>query len=261
MSRLAESQGAFVAALRDPNQAAPDDICRPNGARTSKRFDVYRNNVAVSLIEAVGATYPAVLKLVGEDFFKAATRVYVTQEPPRSPVLLRYGSTFPDFLEAFGPARSVPYLADVARLEWARLTAYHAADAEPLDLEALGTVPPEKLDVVRMGFHPSAALIKSTFPIVSIWSDILHPEQGIAVDMTRGEEALVVRPRLDVESRILPAAAYPFMKALFDGDTLGRAVQSALAVDDTFDLATHLAGLFQTGAVVSLSTDTPEDMS
>ena len=134
MPVLADLQAAFAGALLDPAKAAPTALSSSEGRRQSRRFDVYRNNVTVSLVEALESAFPAVCRLVGAEFFKAAARVYVRQQPPRSPVMLFYGETFPEFLETFEPAAGVPYLGDVARLEWARLKAYHAADAAALPI-------------------------------------------------------------------------------------------------------------------------------
>ena len=84
------------------------------------------------LVSALEARFPAIRKIVGEDFFKGAAKLFATTQPPRSPLMLFYGDAFPTFFADFEPAREVPYLADVARLEAARTRANHAADAKPL---------------------------------------------------------------------------------------------------------------------------------
>ena len=122
-------QADLAAALLAPERAAPA------GLAPQARLAVYRNNVVVSLTDALAAAYPAVLSLVGERFFKAAAGVYVRAEPPRSPVLITYGQSFAQFLEGFAPAAKLPFLADVARLERLWLEAYHAADAAPQPIE------------------------------------------------------------------------------------------------------------------------------
>lgn len=122
MPSLAESQAAFAQALGEPALPAPADIQRPEpGAMQTRRFDVYRNNVAVALSDALRDIYPAVQALVGEEFFQACARVYVEHAQPASPLMHLYGAEFGAFLDDFPPAQSVPYLGDVARLEFARL--------------------------------------------------------------------------------------------------------------------------------------------
>lgn len=123
---------AFAAALLNPDLPPPTGLCARNGSDPSIRFAVYRNNVIFSLIDALADSFPVVQMLVGETFFRAMAREFAYQYPPRSPVLAQYGADFPGFIGDFQPAASLPYLADVARLEYAYIQAYHAADAAAL---------------------------------------------------------------------------------------------------------------------------------
>ena len=251
MTRLADSQAAFARALRDPGMAVPTDIRRPADGGPSRRFNVYRNSFAVSLIEALEATFPAVRKLVGDEFFKASARVFIDVEPPRSPVLLLYGRGFGDFLDRFEPARTVPYLGDVARLEWARLYAYHAADADPVRIEVLASLPPDEVGRAVFTFIPSFALIRSRWPVVSLWS---ASTAGTAeVDMSRREDAIVLRPELAVDTRIAPAGGGVFLAGLSAGASLEQAARTASEEAAGFDLAGELQGLFAIGAVAAVT--------
>ena len=112
--------------------------------RSARRFAVYRNNVMVTLSKALKSRFPAVDKIVGEEFFGAMARVFVSERPPRSPLLATYGDEFADFIATFEPASDLPYLADVARLEAARTRAYHSADAVPIDADGLTALDPSK---------------------------------------------------------------------------------------------------------------------
>lgn len=252
MPQPAEGEAAFAAALRDPERPVPDDLERQTSQAQSRRFDVYRNNMMVSLVEALETAFPAVCRLVGADFFKAAARIYIRQQPPRGPVLLLYGETFGDFLESFEPASGVPYLGDVARLEWARLKAYHAADAGSLAIARLASVPERDLEGLRFDLHPSLSLLRSRFPVASLWVASTGAGASARVDMTRGEEVAVLRPGLQVDVRVLPPGGYDFLTQLAAGGTLGAAASVAAQACEGFDLAEHLRGLFQMGAVVSI---------
>ena len=126
-------QQAFALALLAPDANCPEGVFSSNGAEPASRFAVYRNNVHSALINALAAAYPVARQLVGEEFFRAMAGLYVQAHPPISPLISEYGSTFADFIQAFEPASSVPYLADVARLERLRVRAYHAADCQVLD--------------------------------------------------------------------------------------------------------------------------------
>lgn len=253
MSSLAELQGAFARALTDPGRQPPPELRRTGGPGSEtarpKRFDIYRNNVTVAAIDALAETFPAVRQLVGDEFFRAAARAFFEASPPSSPLLFRYGATFGDFLKGFPPAAGVPYLGDVARLEFARLQAFHAADATPVAISALGAVPPETVAGVTFESHPSAALTRSRYPVVSLWGASTGLAASEDVDMNRAEDALTVRPGLSVESRILPAGGGDFIAVLIGGGTLGEAAGAGASAAEGFDLSQHLTGLFETGIV------------
>jgi hypothetical protein len=249
---LADLQHDFAAALTDPALAAPAGLRQP----AQRRFDVHRNNRAAGLIDLLEAAFPVVRRLVGAEFFKAAARAYIDREPPRSPVLLLYGQAFGAFLDGFTPAAGVPYLGDVARLEWARLAAYHAADAEPLSIARLAAVPEAALPGLRVALHPSLQLLRSRFPVASLWA--ATSGAVAAVDMTRGEEVAVLRPLLAVEVRVLPPGGHPFIAALMAGTSLEAAAEAALAAAPGSDLAAHLRGLFALGAVSALVLPTSQ---
>lgn len=252
VQRLAELQADFAAALVDPARPAPAAVQRQVKLPQSRRFDVYRNNMVVSLIEALEATYPVVQRLVGRDFFRAAAKTYIRRAPPRSPVLLLYGEGFGDFLDGFEPAAGVPYLGDTARLEWARIYAYHAADAAALGVGSLAEIPEAALAATRFTLHPSLRLLRSRFPVASLWAVSSGADPAAEVDMARGEAVAVLRPALTVETRVLPAGGYTFMSSLAGGRCLGEAAEAAATAVDGFDLACHLQGLFQLGAVIAL---------
>src|SRR5215470_16374918 len=194
MYHLATVQKSFADAVRDASLRVPEPIRGAARSTSERRFGVYRNNVAVGLVAALAERFPVVQRLVGEDFFRAMARAYVTQEPPRSPVLLHYGVTFPVFIEGFAPARAIPYLGDVARLEFARGRAYHAADAAPVADAEIASVPAEQLADMHVTLHPSMSVVGSCHPIVSIWEAHRDPEAIVPVQSWIGETALVSRP-------------------------------------------------------------------
>ncbi|MEO1749980.1 MAG: DNA-binding domain-containing protein, partial [Pseudomonadota bacterium] len=164
------SSTAFSAGLLKPSEATPEGVIGPNGKGAEKRYNVYRNNVTVSLINAMADIYPATQKITGEEFFRALARKYVRQHPPKSPLLFLYGEHFSDFLAGFDHAKHLPYLADVARLERAWLTAYHAADVQPLDPAILANVPPEQTGQLTFQPKPGTAIISSKFPVFTIYA-------------------------------------------------------------------------------------------
>ena len=169
-------------------------------------------------------------------------------------MLLLYGERFGDFLDDFAPAAGVPYLGDVARLEWARLYAYHAADAQPLAIERLAEIPAGDLEAARLRFHPSLRLLTSRFPVASLWAATTGADPSAEVDMKQSEAVAVLRPGFAVDLRVLPQDGYEFLAWLAEGRSLGEAADALVRISASFDLAHHLQGLFQMGAVVSIET-------
>jgi len=249
----ARREAAFAAALLDPALPMPDGLTTARGNPDALRFAVYRNNVAVGLIRALEARFPVVEKLVGADFFKAMARAFIRTEQPATPLIFAYGDGFADFIAGFEPAGSVPYLADVARLEAAWTRAYHAADVAPLDIAALAAVAPEALAELRLLPHPAAALTRSAYPVGSIWQ--AHQGETVARPASvAAETVLVARPDLAVTVTVLPAQDATFAAALLTGETIGGAAQAALAVDPAFDFGPAIVGLFALGAFAALKT-------
>lgn len=244
-------QADFAAALLAPERPCPPGLRAWNGADPAARFAVHRNNVVGSLVDAVADTYPVVHALVGETFFRAMAALFVRRHPPRSRVLAHYGSAFAAFVADFEPARNVPYLADVARLEWARVRAWHAADAVPLAAPALAAATAGGQDpaTLRLVCHPSTSIVASAYAVVSLWA--AHQGEGelADVDPARAEAALVVRPALDVLVLRLPPGAARFVVALQAGCGLADAAAQAAGEAADFDLAGTLALLAQQGVL------------
>jgi hypothetical protein len=258
---FAALQRDFAEALADPARAVPEDIaaCHADGA--ARRFSIYRNNVAVGLLDALAARFPVTQQIVGEAFFKSIARLYITAHPPMSPLMMFYGDDFPGFIASFEAARDIAYLPDVARLETARTRAYHAEDAAPLDAAVLHAIEAEDLGDLRFSLHPAVEIVSSPYPVVTILA--MHMGEIPLAEITdwQGEEALISRPYLDVDIHCLPPGGGAFLRILGDGHPLAEAVEAAVAAHPGFDLAVNLAGLFSAGLVTSLSIIASEEMS
>lgn len=248
-----QTQLAFAAALLDPERPVPDALTSHTTRVPEKRFAVYRNNVVVSLVDALATRFPATQRIVGEEFFRAMARIYVSAEPPRSPLLMQYGDTFPAFIARFEPAAEIVYLADVAEIEAARTRAYHAADAMPLDAALLHEINQSELGALRFVPHPSAEIVRSPHPAVTIWAMNAGERTLAPIESWRSEDALVVRPALDVEVRTLPPGGAAFLLALFAGKTLAEAAAEAMADIEGFDLTANLAGMISSGAMCDVT--------
>ncbi len=251
MHSLRELQRGFAAAIDHTDDRVVSLIGATHG-HGARRLNVYRNNIRTTLTETLGAIYPVVRRLVGDDFFKRCAQAYITGHPSRSGDLNDYGTAFANFLAAFEPARPLPYLADVARLEWAYHAAFHAADATALALERLAAVAPERHEALRFALHPSAHLTASPYPVLKIWKanqDGADIDAIIALD-DGGDTVLVVRPQHDVEFVRLDRAAFEFLAALQRGEPFARACDAALTINVEFELNDFLAFCVSHGVIV-----------
>jgi len=250
---------AFVAGLIDPSRDAPWVVAGPKGKAATKRYNVYRNNVTVSLIEALAAIYPAVQRITGVDFFRAMARFHIRATPPTSPLLFEYGRDFPTFIEQYEYARPMPWLADTARVERAWLDSYHAADAEPLSSDALAAVPPERLADVAFKAHPATRIVHSPFSVVTIFAANRGTAPVSRIDASTPEDALITRPGLDVVVRHLPTGGAHFLTSLISGRSLGEAAASVLTASPCFDIASSIAGMIQAGAFAAVTFGDNDD--
>lgn len=248
-------QDAFAQALLDPAQPCPAGLITWNGSDPAKRFAIYRNNVVVSLIDALVSTFPVTRALVGEEFFYDMARRFALASPPSTPVLAHYGEALPAFIEQFPPAASIAYLADVARLERLRVHAYHAAETQSLSSAMISATliqAADKLPDWQVGCHPSAAVLQSRYAVVSLWEAHQGIREIATVDPCLPESALIIRVGFDVRLAQLNTGTAAFIEQLLRNANLGTAVEHAYQTAEDFDLPQALALLMRFNAIVSL---------
>ncbi|WP_127144051.1 DNA-binding domain-containing protein [Pelagibacterium montanilacus] len=247
---------AFAAALTDPAAPVPAGLETGNTPADRLRFAVYRNNVHVGLVEALRRAFPVVERVVGDAFFTAMARDYVTHNKPTSPVLILYGDRFAAFIAAFAPAARLPYLPDLARLERAWLESYHAADVAALGVPALAALDAALLAGAVLTPHPAARVVRSSYAVGSIWSAHsaarTHPSGRI--DAGRAETVLVTRPEARVDVTIIPDRDAGFVLDVLAGTPLGEAAVRASQANPAFDFGTALTGLVRKGALAATTT-------
>lgn len=249
-----DPHAAFAAPLLRPDLPTPADVLDMAGVPAARRYAVYRNNVTVSLIDALAANFPAVARITGPDFFRALARFHVRAHPPASPLLFDYGRDFPAFIAIYEHARDLPWLADVARLERLWLESCHAADAAPLDPDVLARVPPDRLAGLRLVPHPAARLFRSAWPAVTVF-DMNRDGGDVGAVRSVAEDALVTRPDDAVMVRHLRPGAATFIAHLLDGAPLGAAAEAAMAEEPAFDIAAALALVIADGAFMALAQE------
>jgi hypothetical protein len=240
---LRDLQFAFADAVQGGGNVAVLPHIEANGLAPERRLQVYRNNLRIGLTSALQAVYPVIFRLVGEDYFDYAARRYIARHPSRSGNLNEYGRHFDDLLSTLPSARQHPYLPDVAGLEWAVHLAFYAADHAALDPRGLGDMDVARLERLCFKLHPSCRLLRSGYPIASIYTanqpDIDDAAQTVNLSVG-GEYVLVQRREFDIEIVRLDAGDYALLHALSCRQPLARACEAAFAADEDFDLTACL---------------------
>jgi hypothetical protein len=250
---LRDVQRAIAACVLDGAGAAAPGWVVGDGVAAARRLAVHRDTFDSRVTGALRLAFPAVVHLVGADFFAHAARCYAHAEPPHRAWLDAYGSRFPAFLERFAPAASLAYLADVARLEWAVNRALHAEDRAVLDLVRLARVDETDRERVCLVAHPSVGLLQSRFPVDVIWRAVLERDDDAlaAIDLAAAPVSLVVfRGAADVNVARLEASSWRLLAALCAGKPLGAALDAASGIDAAALLARHLAAGVFTGFTI-----------
>jgi Putative DNA-binding domain len=248
--QLASFQSAFAQALFTPAGDASGPLA---DLRSQPAFAVYRNTVMKGCIDALEANFPSVARLVGSEWFRAAGALYIAAHPPHDTRLLRYGDAFPQFLEEFGQASELPYLAGVATLDRCWTEVHSAADAAT-DTACFAALAPEALLTLRVAAHPAARWRWcGDMPIFSIWSRNRPGEaDGCDAELDwQGEGALLTRRDDAVVWRAATQAECAFLDRCGSGALLTDAAAAALDVDAGVDLAELLAGLLRAGALTA----------
>jgi hypothetical protein len=216
------------------------------------RLRIYRNHAVTTLCRALESTFPVVCRLVDRRFFAYAAHEYLHRFPPRSRCLTEYGMEFADFLAGFEPCEDWPYLADVARFEWALKAAATVGEASPSRIEVLVAISPESAAMVRLSLQPSLVYFASAWPIDAIWQANQQTEMP-TVDLAEGEIYLEVRRAVNGAAwQRLHPAAFAFRRAIAGGMTLGAAATAAATAEPACDLAAAIDDLFAEGLVVAL---------
>jgi hypothetical protein len=254
MPSLRELQQAFAHAVF----AAPGDTATfvvGGQALAAERIAIYRNTIFANYRNALSATFHVVKRLAGAPLFNAAVGAFVRAHPSVCGDLNVYGNGFGDFLSGYAPAADLPYLADIARLEWAIDEAQRAPDAERAPdavLAAFSVVAPDRLPALRLQLEPSCRFVTSPYPILRIWNvnqsgDV--SDARVAID--EGADALLIRRDAHgVSLERLAAGEHAWLVALQSGATLGTAIDAAQSAEATFDLGAVLRTHIAAGTIV-----------
>ncbi|WP_426196135.1 DUF692 family multinuclear iron-containing protein [Massilia sp. DWR3-1-1] len=244
---LAGRQRRFGAALFDRSGVDIADFAG-DGAAVSARLAMYRGQLAGTWHKTLAGAYPVLRQLVGEEFFEGLSGAFGLAQPSADADLHRFGAALAPFLERFAPAAGYPYLADMARLEWAVHRAYFAPDTEALRADALAALSPAQCEAARFGWHPAASLLASPWAVASLWQ--AHHGQAFPPTMASPEQLIVVRPRWQAQVVALTPARWAAIDCLARGGTVGSALDAAFAHEPAFDIGAALAQWVALGCLV-----------
>ena len=241
MPSLRELQAGFAAALFNPGASRQAPGIRADGISPAVRLGFYRSSVFENYRNALSATYPAIEKLVGTSFFGRLAEEYVRRYPSRSGDVGCHGEHFAEFLRGHACVRELPYLPDMARLEWCIEESFHAAEHAPLSLYRLAGVPADQCERLRLLLAPSCRLLSSAFPVDRIWQ-VCQPDYAgeVDVDVDRGVDLLVRREQYIVALEPLQRGDFAMLVALSSGHEFSAAFGYARAMDAAFDPAAFL---------------------
>jgi hypothetical protein len=258
MPSLRELQSGVMHALLDgePERAAP--FIAPGAIAPEHALSVYAGNARTNFIESLISSFPAIRRLVGEDYFRQCARGFHARHPSLSGDLQPAGLRFPQHLSQLHRDDEFRYLGEVARLEWLIQETLLAADHGPLDLANLGAVGAGDYDDLRFRPHPSARLFASQFPCLDIWeANVGSDAEPELIDLGAGpDRVLLVRNRGQLKCHRLTHGEQAFLQSVLAGERFAAAVASGAhrgkldAAGDGFDAAAALQRFVLAGVIV-----------
>jgi hypothetical protein len=256
MLMLRDLQRAFVQGAL--SEAAPALLCEQiigDGIAPERRVAIYRNNAVEGFLKTLQATFPTIVRLSGENWFRQIGRQYMRRYPSRSGNMHYVGEHFATFLAAELAGSTYEYFADVARLEWAYQEVLVAADHPTFDLNALTLVSPADYGALTFSTHPAMRLVHSRFPVLAIWRanqpDAVSDER---ITLDQGSSSVLLIRRADhVELRELPPAQFALLAALVRGGSLEQAAEHALEIDPRVALDAALGRIVSLGTLVDFT--------
>jgi len=252
MHSLRELQLRFGAGLLDAAAGYAGAWILDKGIEPDTRIGFYRNNVLSNYRDALRASFAVTEQLVGERYFERLADEFVRTHPSTSGDLNDFGGEFPDFLLAHEVGKQLPYLPDVAGLEWRIDEAFRAADRPPLDFAMLAEVPPDRREAIGLSLHPSCRLFASDYPVRHIW-EIHQPDYSgnQTVDLAEGGVLLLIRRSgFEVVLETLTPGAKCLLESLQRGAGLGDALRRTCEIEIDFDAAGFLQRQARAGTFV-----------
>lgn len=256
MLSLHELQSRIMGCLLDGAIEDTSGLIEEHGMAVADRLGIYRGNIVENYGASLRSSFPVLVQLVGDDYFRDATRQLQQSQPSLSGDLANVGETFSAFLEERHQTDQYRYLAHVARFEWLCQKSLLAAHHAPLDLARLASVSDDDYDKLGFSLHPSVNLFESPYPCLQIWqSHSAEHGDDVSIDLDSGG----VRVAIAMQARQLTfhplgASEHAFLQALLSGHPLGTAIDIAISADPAFDATNMLQRCVTTQLIVDPKT-------
>jgi len=247
---LQQLQQLFLAAINDDDARAvlAQHLVSHGKLSSIDRIQTYRDSIQTALFHCLQETYPVCEKIVGQDFFLAMAYQYISDNPSRSENLNDYGGTFADFSDNFPAAKGLRYLGDIARLEWARQTAYYRGDSFYGDFSQLSTLDEAILSKVHLMLPPSAIFLAVNYPVTAIWDFAQDEIEQEVPDLAAGGEKLLIwRHHAELNQDKLSEIEWYFLLDCQNGLQLGAVLENLLSRDPTAQVAGLMADCVNRG--------------
>jgi hypothetical protein len=220
----------------------------PPGVDVSVRLGIYTDGYLARLREALLEAFPAVAKILGDGSLASMVARYRPQVPTGWCNLNYVGRALPNFLLSDRLAEELPFLPDLARLEWCVVECFHARVGEPFDLATVSNWDLEDWASARIAFQPGVALVSSRWPIHALRAAREHERSEIDVDLVgRPQSVWVYREGFEVVTELLDEIEAGIAQGLLDGQTLGDVLRQTDTEDadagSVLDLFTRFAAL------------------
>jgi hypothetical protein len=262
MNSLHELQCQLRDALLRNDATLVDTQIRDDGLPVVNRLNIYRNTVFTNLREALRTMFPVINKLVGEDFFAYAADEYIRRYPSPAGDLNQFGEHLAAFFAEFELASTLPYLSDVAKLEWLAHKVYHASMHSGLAIDQLGTVDPALYGELHFSLNSTSALLHSEYPIQRIWQ-VNQPnyEGDPVVDLNAGGVSLLIERRASlIELQSLSIGEWLLLTTLAADKDFSTACHHALLAEPDLDLSSTLMKLVAQATLVDFRIHDKEEI-
>jgi len=259
LAELQRRMAAHIAAhVHDPatRDAALEGWLRlPPSVDAAERLRVYGNGYPARLLEALEEAFPALLVILGKVELAHLAQRYIAAVDLSSATLNDVGARFPEHCRRDDIVARLPFVADLAALEWQILRAFHCREEAPVDPRIFAAWDMDDWERAVLRFQPSLAVVRSPWPIHALWQCRDTPRDEIDVDLNdRPQTVLVHRDGLEVHVGTLEPAEAAALESLHGGATLAATMEQLAALDAAPEgVMTHFAAWIRAGLITEIT--------